>query len=92
MNRNKNDDLKSMLYSGTISDWAMVESVRVSTFTPGLQVMADDFTTSSTLRGLEWDAAQVRLKERWSAKVHVECEGVSALQAFLVVLCESSAE
>ena len=59
---------------------------------PGLQVMADDFTTSSTLRGLEWDAAQVRLKERWSAKVHVECEGVSALQAFLVVLCESSAE
>ena len=58
----------------------------------GLQVMADDFTKSSTLRGLEWDAAQVRLKERWSAKVHVECEGVSALQAFLVVLCESSAE
>ena len=54
--------------------------------------MADDFTTSSTLRGLEWDAAQVRLKERWSAKVHVECEGVLALQAFLVVLCESSAE
>ena len=54
--------------------------------------MADDLTTSSTLRGLEWDAAQVRLKERWSAKVHVECEGVSALQAFLVVLCESSAE
>ena len=62
------------------------------TWSPGLQVMADDFTTSSTLRGLEWDAAQVRLKERWSAKVHVECEGVSALQAFLVVLCESSAE
>ena len=45
--------------------------------------MADDFTTSSTLRGLEWDAAQVRLKERWSAKVHVECEGVSAKDSFI---------
>ena len=54
--------------------------------------MADDFTTSLTLRGLAWDAAQVRLKERWSAKVHVQCERVSALQAFLAVLYESQAD